>query len=76
MVLYTHGFKIDGFIDPPASGEPALTATGEAIVVYDCKVYDRLQRDKFVFTMSRMEVRAAVVELLLPRDAVTKEGTF
>ena len=76
VVLYTDSFKIDGFVDPPAGPALILDAAGKTLVVHECKVYDRLQRDKFVFTMSRMEVRAAAVELVLPRDAVTKEGTF
>ncbi len=76
IVLYTDSFKIDGFVDPPAGPALILDAAGEVLVVHECKVYDRLQQDKFVFTMARMEVQAASIELLLPRDAITKEGTF
>lgn len=76
VVLYGETFKIDGFVDPPAEGEPILKSGAGPLVVYDCKVYDRLQKDKFIFNMSRMEVRAEAVAIAMPRDAVTKEGVF
>ena len=76
VVLYTHTSKVDGSVDLPAAGEPVLKAGGGSLAVYDCKVYDRLQKDKFIFGMSQMEVLMDAVEVLLPRDAVTKEGVF
>ncbi len=76
VVLYTSTFKVDGFVDSPAEGEPILKSGAGPLVVYDCKVYDRLQKDKFIFNMSRMEVRAEAVAIALPRDTVTKEGVF
>jgi uncharacterized protein YfaA (DUF2138 family) len=75
VVLYTQTFKIDGFL-PEGTGLPVLQAAPEPLVLQDCKVYDRLQKDKFVFSVSRMEVPRTVVEVLLPRDAITKEGVF
>ena len=75
-VVYTDTFKIDGFVDPLAEGALFLEPGGEVLVVYDCKVYDRLHNDKFIFGMSRMEVRAKALEIALPRDAITKEGVF
>ena len=76
VVLYTDSFKIDGLVEPPAGGGPILADGQGVLVVYDCKVYDRLQKDKFIFGMSRMEVNVKSVEIALPRDAVTKEGVF
>lgn len=76
VVLYTDTFKVDGFVDPPAEGQPILKPGEGPLAIYDCKVYDRLQKDKFVFRMSRMELRVETVAVALPRDAVTKEGVF
>lgn len=76
VVLYTDSFKIDGFVALSAGPALILEAAEKTLVVYDCKVYDRLQKDKFIFGMSRLELRSESVELLLPRDAITKEGTF
>lgn len=66
VVLYTQTFKIDGF----------LSADAGRLVLRDCKVYDRLQKDKFVFGVSQMEVPREAVEVILPRSAITKEGVF
>jgi len=76
VVLYTQTFKIDGSVAPSAPHEAILKAGGGPLIVYDCKVYDRLQKDKFVFGVSRMEVLVEAVEVILPRDAITKEGVF
>ncbi len=76
VVIYGETFKIDGFVDPPAEGEPIIKSGAGPLVVYDCKVYDRLQKDKFIFNMSRMEVRVGAVAIVMPRDTVTKEGVF
>jgi len=76
VALYTSTFKIDGSVAAPAPHDAILKAGEGPIVVYDCKVYDRLQKDKFIFGMSRMELGAGSVEIALPRDAVTKEGVF
>jgi len=76
VVLYTGGFKVDGFVDPPAEGTFLLNPGEKVLLVYDCKVYDRLRNDKFIFGMSRMEVRMEALEIAMPRDAVTKEGVF
>lgn len=76
VVLYTDSFKIDGFVSAPAAGEPILKGAQGPLVVYDCKVYDRLRQDKFIFGMSRMEVTMEAVEIAMPRDSVTKEGVF
>jgi hypothetical protein len=75
VVLYTQTFKIDGFL-PEGTLSPTLTTAPQPLVLQDCKVYDRLQKDKFVFGVSRMEVPRTAVEVLLLRDAITKEGVF
>lgn len=76
VVLYTQTFKIDGSVAAAAPHEAILKTGVGPLIVYDCKVYDRLQKDKFVFGVSRMEVLVAAVEVILPREAITKEGVF
>jgi len=76
VVLYTQTVKIDGSVAAPAPHEAILKTGAGPLVVYDGKVYDRLQKDKFVFGVSRMEVLVDAVEVILPRDAITKEGVF
>jgi len=76
VVLYTDSFKIDGMVAPPQPHTPILKTGEGPLVVYDCKVYDRLQKDKFIFGVSRMEVRGEALEVALRRDEVTKEGVF
>ena len=76
VVLYTQTLKIDGSVASPAPHEAILKTAAGPLIVYDGKVYDRLQKDKFVFGVSRMEVLVEAVEVILPRDAITKEGVF
>jgi len=76
VVLFTRTFKIDGSVAPPDPNVPILKSGEGLLVVYDCKVYDRLQGDKFVYGAARMEVLTKAVEICLPRKDVTKEGIF